>query len=542
VAGREAGTEHADESGAIFDRAFWLVVVLAAVLGVLMIVRLVADASAPTDADGGGQDQGAGPAGSSPSAVTSAAPSIDVAAFLDATPAPAPALDLTGPDGQRVSLAGYSGSPVLVFFGYTHCPDVCPATIGAVGQAIDATGGDARAIFVSVDPERDTLPWLGEFVQYMPAGFAAVTGTPTELRATADAWGVRYAKVEADDPAAYSMSHTADVFLIDGAGQLRGRFPFGTEPEAMAATLREVIATTGTASASPSVESSPSAAASAAPVAGTLWPQVVSSSVWAGPSSPVILALFDDAGGRIGDPTIHVTAHLQDGAGTTVGDPVEAVRVQPPGLVEASYVPTLAIPAAGPWRVAVEAVGTDGSVRRGTVDLTALDPGGTPAIGSPASTVRTQTPADVGGDLTWLTTDPLPDPRLSETSTADALADGRPFVLVVDSYSFKVTPACGKAVALAKRLVDRWPQVPFIHHEPYRYSVVTTEPVLEGSLQAPVLTDVAEAWGVADAPWGAGSMPWMFIVDDDGIIRATYQGVMGTADVDVMLALLAGEG
>jgi hypothetical protein len=72
--------------------------------------------------------------------------------------------------------------------------------------------------------------------------------------------------------------------------------------------------------------------------------------------------------------------------------------------------------------------------------------------------------------------------------------------------------------------------------------VVTTEPVLEGSLQAPVLTDVAEAWGVADAPWGAGSMPWMFIVDDDGIIRATYQGVMGTADVDVMLALLAGEG
>jgi hypothetical protein len=113
---------------------------------------------------------------------------------------------------------------------------------------------------------------------------------------------------------------------------------------------------------------------------------------------------------------------------------------------------------------------------------------------------------------------------------------------VVDSYSFKVTPACGKAVALAKRLVDRWPQVPFIHHEPYRYSVVTTEPVLEGSLQAPVLTDVAEAWGVADAPWGAGSMPWMFIVDDDGIIRATYQGVMGTADVDVMLALLAGEG
>jgi hypothetical protein len=320
----------------------------------------------------------------------------------------------------------------------------------------------------------------------------------------------------------------------------------------MTAVLREVVATTDAPAASsrpsvaPSATSSAmpaaSAGASLAPATSDLWPQVVSSSVWAGDATPVILALFDDLGGRIGDPTLRVSAQLLDGSGSPVGGRVEAVRVQPPGLVETSYVPTLSIPTPGHWRIAVEAAAPDGTVRRGDIQLTALDPGETPAIGAAAPTMQTPTAADVGGDLTWVTTDPLPDPRLSVTSTTDALAAGRPFVLVVDSYSFKVTPACGKAVAMAKRLLDRWPDVPFIHHEPYRYEVVTTEPVLEGTLQAPVLTDVAEAWGVGSEPWGVGSMPWLFVVDGDGIVRATYQGVMGTADVDVMLALLTQPG
>jgi hypothetical protein len=112
----------------------------------------------------------------------------------------------------------------------------------------------------------------------------------------------------------------------------------------------------------------------------------------------------------------------------------------------------------------------------------------------------------------------------------------------VDSYSFKVTPACGKAVVMAKQLVHRWTDVPFIHHEPYRYTVVTTEPVLEGSLTDPRLTDAAEAWGTGSQPWGVGSMPWIFVVDGNGIVRAKYQGVMGSADVDVLLSLLDQEG
>ena len=92
---------------------------------------------------------------------------------------------------------------------------------------------------------------------------------------------------------------------------------------------------------------------------------------------------------------------------------------------------------------------------------------------------------------------------------------------------------------MARYLLDRWPDVAFIHLEPYRYSVVADTAVLDGSLDAPTLTGPADAWGVGGAPWGPRSMPWVFVVDGNGIVRATYQGVMGTDDVDVILSLIA---
>ena len=476
-------------------------------LVVLMIMRVLADA------------------GGTPSAV---AP-VDMPVHLLATPAPAPPLELTGPDEQPVSLAALRGTPVLVFFGYTHCPDVCPATIGAVGQAVDAAGDGARAIFASVDPERDTLPWLAEFARYMPAGFMAATGTPSEVAATAAAWRVRYARVDEDGPAGYSMSHTADVFLIDRDGMLRAVFPFGTESSAMAATLRWVDR--HPASVERTARRSPE------PPAAGLWPQVVSSSVWAGGASPVIVTLHDDAG-PLDRTDLVVSIRLVDARGTAAGPAVDAAAVQPSGLATVSWVASVDIPSPGAWRLEVRATDRDGVVHGGLADLVALDPGGSAALGGAAPAIRTRTADDVGGDLTWLSTDPLPDPRLSATSTGDALAAGRPFVLVVDSAAFKVTPACGRALGLAKRLLDRWRAIPFIHHEPYRFDIVITEPVLQGTLKDPRLTDVAEAWGVGSPPWGVGSMPWVFIVDGDGIVRAKYQGVLGSADIDVILSLL----
>ncbi len=226
--------------------------------------------------------------------------------------------------------------------------------------------------------------------------------------------------------------------------------------------------------------------------------------------------------------------------GAKVGAPVAAVAVQPEGVEAVSYVATIDVPSAGPWRLQVEA-DLEGGQAFGTTQLTALDPGATARLGSQAPTIRTSTLDDVGGDATKVTTDPNPDLRLSRRSTTDALAEGKPFVLVLDSNRFKVSPACGRAIVLVRFLLDRWRDVDFIHHEPYVYSVVTQMPVLEGDLSNPTLTDVSEAWGIGGAPWGPKSMPWIFVVDGNGVVRAKYQGVVGTSDVDVILSLIEQE-
>ena len=131
-----------------------------------------------------------------------------------------------------------------------------------------------------------------------------------------------------------------------------------------------------------------------------------------------------------------------------------------------------------------------------------------------------------------------PNLKLSAVSTTEALSAHKPFVLIVDSGPFKVTPACGKALSLAKYLTDRWPTVPFIHLEPYAYDVITDTAVIRGSLSSPTIVPAAEAWGVAGAPWGAGSMPWVFIVDGNGAVRAKYQGVVGSDDIDIIVSLI----
>lgn len=520
MAGRPTPTERSQDASPLLDGAFRLVVIGAIALAALTVVRLLADA---------GSQPAPVPSGAVPSAA------VDVTAFLVDPPSAAPPLDLVGPDGGPISLAAlHAGQPgpSLVFFGYTHCPDVCPATIGTVSEAIAASDSSTRALLVSIDPERDTVPWLAEFARYLPTGFSAATGTPSQVAATAAAWGVRYARVDTGDPAAYTMSHTADVFLIDAQSRLRAKFPFGTEATTMSAVLTAIEQTAD--------DGPPASAVPSVVAVSDLWPEVVSSSVWAGGQSPIIVRLHD-ALGPVDDATWQVSVSVLGGDGQAVGRPSVAAAVTPSGLTEVSFVATLDIPAPGTWRLAVDALDATGATRHGTVDVVALDPGGSARIGGPAPTTPTRTATDVDGDLTWLTTDPLPDPRLSATSTSEALASGSPFVLVVDSAAFKVTPACGKALVLAKRLLDRWRTVPFIHHEPYRYDVITTEPVLIGTLDDPVLTDVAGAWGVGAAPWGVGSMPWVFIVDGDGVVRAKYQGVVGSADIDVILSLLASE-
>jgi hypothetical protein len=176
------------------------------------------------------------------------------------------------------------------------------------------------------------------------------------------------------------------------------------------------------------------------------------------------------------------------------------------------------------------------------VPVNVLDPGITPAIGGPAPDVRTPTLADVGGLALAVTTQPQPDLRLSQTSTADARAAGKPYVLVIDSARFKVSPACGRALTMVRYLLDRWTDVPFIHLEPFEYSIITSEPVLNGDLANPPLNGQTRAFGIGDKTWSALAMPWVFVVDGDGIVRAKYTGIVGSADVDVIVSLIKGEG
>jgi protein SCO1/2 len=498
-----------------------MVVVLAAVIGTSVISGAMRPAATADTATPG------------PSA-------LDPASFLYPDVQPAPPLDLVDQDGAPFSAARYDGATTLLFFGYTHCPDVCPATMGVLTEAMGAYGPGVRVVFVSVDPERDTVEWLREYVRYLPPGFSALTGTPAEVRTAADGWGVRYARVETDVPGEYSMSHTAEVFLVDGDGALRAHFPFGTQADAVVATLRLVAGSSPPSPGSPTptpaaTPAGPSATPTATPT-DSLTIEVQSSSIWGGGSSPVILALSGPAG-RLADLEAEVTVQVTSSDGRGVGPQVAAIAVRPPGVEAVSYVAIVDLPTPGTWGLSVTAV-TGGRSLAGRTSVAALDPGATAPLGAPAPDAHTPTLDDVGGVALRVTTDPLPDLRLSRTSTTDALAAGEPFVLVVDSLRFKVTPACGRALALAKFLLNRWPDVPFIHLEPYAYDVVTEEPVIQGSLTAPVLVPAAEAWGTGAAPWGAGSMPWVFIVDGDGTVAAKYQGVVGSNDIDVIVAML----
>jgi hypothetical protein len=196
------------------------------------------------------------------------------------------------------------------------------------------------------------------------------------------------------------------------------------------------------------------------------------------------------------------------------------------------------IPTPGAWRL--DLLAADGST--GSVTVDALDQGGSARLGSAAPDVDTPTLDDVGGNLLAVSTLPQADARLYATSTADARAAGRPYVLVVDSARFKVSPACGRALSMIRFLLDRWTDVPFIHLEPFEYQIVTGEPVLSGDLTNPPLNRYARAFGLGDATWPATKMPWIFVVDGDGIVRAKYTGIVGSADVDLILSMITGEG
>ena len=155
-------------------------------------------------------------------------------------PRPAPTLRLTDQDGRPFDLASLRGRPVFVYFGYTHCPDVCPTTLADLRAAIKASGVDVAVVFVSVDPARDTAAAMQQYVGYYGMDFTGLTGTADEIAATAAAWGVTYHQLPSDSAGGYAMAHSTDSYLVDGDGQLRHHVFFGAPVDLVADLIRGV--------------------------------------------------------------------------------------------------------------------------------------------------------------------------------------------------------------------------------------------------------------------------------------------------------------
>ena len=153
---------------------------------------------------------------------------------------PEPALQLTDQAGQAFDLRSLLGTPAFVYFGYTHCPDVCPTTLAGLRAAVQAANLPAKVVFVTVDPARDTAPAMKQYLDAYKAGFIGLTGSADQIAAAAAAWGVAYKAGPADSNGNYPMSHTSDVYLVDGSGMLRNHIFFGAPSTMIAALLREV--------------------------------------------------------------------------------------------------------------------------------------------------------------------------------------------------------------------------------------------------------------------------------------------------------------
>ncbi|MBN8745040.1 MAG: SCO family protein [Thiomonas arsenitoxydans] len=144
---------------------------------------------------------------------------------VDITGVPyADGFSLTDFNGKTRTLADFAGKVVVMYFGYTQCPDICPASMQVVAQAMDDLGEKARDVqflFVTVDPERDTPEILKAYVTHFNPTFLALTGTPEQIALTAKDFKVYYKKVPGKTPGSYTMDHTAGFYVFDPKGKIR---------------------------------------------------------------------------------------------------------------------------------------------------------------------------------------------------------------------------------------------------------------------------------------------------------------------------------
>lgn len=154
---------------------------------------------------------------------------------------PAPDFTLTAHTGAPGSLSDYRGKYVILYFGYTFCPDVCPLTLAELGRAMrllpEEKAANIQMLMVTVDPARDTPERLAQYVPAFYPTFIGLSGSEEEIANAATPLGIFYERHEVEGASGYLMDHTASVTLLDDQGRVRLIWPFETSAEFMAEDL-----------------------------------------------------------------------------------------------------------------------------------------------------------------------------------------------------------------------------------------------------------------------------------------------------------------
>jgi len=303
--------------------------------------------------------------------------------------------------------------------------------------------------------------------------------------------------------------------------------------------------------------SAPSASPSGA-ICGTA-PESAAAASWAGTSSPAptltpflvsnaitcgkarILFLYLDSQNRVASaPDRKATVAFYN-----LGrDPNKAVVTAEGEFVwtikdeRGMYVVNVDLPEAGTWGAEFTTSANDAAgvktAEQARMTFSVLDAPTAIAVGQKAPASKTPTVADVGGDVSKISTDPTPDPAFYQTSVADALAAHKPFMLVFATPKFCQTAQCGPTLDLFKPVAAANPDVTFINVEPYKLQDVDgqLQPVLDPNKQNSLIaTDVTDEWGLL-------SEPWIFAVDRDGIVRGSYELTITDAELNEIIPVI----
>jgi protein SCO1/2 len=153
-------------------------------------------------------------------------------------------LSLTDHNGKKRSMDDFTGKAVVLFFGFTHCPDVCPTTMADLKQTMKLLGkksDEVQVLFVTVDPERDTQEVLAKFVPSFDERFIGLRGSLQETAETLGNFKIFYSKVPGKDPNDYSIDHSAGMYVFDKKGKVRLYMGYGEKPAEMASDIAKLL-------------------------------------------------------------------------------------------------------------------------------------------------------------------------------------------------------------------------------------------------------------------------------------------------------------